>query len=81
MHGSDSAKGPKGIRNQQVSTWTFFVNISRYGKDQRLIFGQLAVFDLPESTTCSDHDLGAHRNQKIGKNGLVHNPFFAHRIT
>ena len=49
--------------------------------DQRLKLGQLVVFDLSETTTGLDHDLGAHRNQKIRKNGLVLIPLLAHRIS
>ena len=44
-------------------------------------FGQLAVFDLSEITTGLDHDLGAHMNQKVRKNGLVLIPLLAHRIS
>lgn len=54
----------------------FFANISRYGKDQWLKFGQLAVFDLLEITTGSDHDCGAPRNQKIKKKQTGFNPPF-----
>ena len=54
----------------------FFANISRYGRDQRLKFGQLAVFDILEITTGSDLDFGAHKNQKIKKKKTGFHPLF-----
>ena len=48
-----------------------FTNISRYGEDQRLKFGHLTVFGLPEPMTGSDHDLRPHINRKNWKNELI----------
>ena len=42
-----------------------FINISRYSKDQRLKFGNLIMFNLPELMTGSDNDFGPHINRKI----------------
>ena len=67
LNSSDRAKGAHMNKKLIFQYLDFFANISRYGKDQQLKFGQLAVFDLLEITIGLDHDCGAHRNQKINK--------------
>eukprot|EP00268_Persea_americana_P030535 TRINITY_DN29562_c0_g1_i1.p1 TRINITY_DN29562_c0_g1~~TRINITY_DN29562_c0_g1_i1.p1 ORF type:complete len:124 (-),score=6.72 TRINITY_DN29562_c0_g1_i1:84-428(-) len=58
-----------------------FTNISRYSKDQRLKFGHLTMFDLPELLTGSDHDFEPHINWKIWKNRLfLFIPIFNNRV-
>ena len=48
-------------RNHDQIVWTIFVNISKYIRNQRLIFNCVAIFDLLNMMDSSDLNCGTHK--------------------
>lgn len=63
---SGSVRAKRAHRNKKISALglELLANISKSNMDLRLKFEPLGVYDLMKMMHSSDHDFGAHRNQK-----------------
>lgn len=58
LNSSDLAKGAQDVQIYWSNSLDFFINISRYMRDQRLIFDIRAVLSLLKMVNGSNHDCG-----------------------